>query len=131
MQMAQGRGFYRSPDMKHIRIDALPEEGVTHNANIRKRVILRGGELGPLTQLARSTFPPGEVATGHSHADMAEVFCVDEGEGTIIIDGEAMRLSVGSVVVVYPGEHHELANGGEVPLVVTYFGLRLDLPEGG
>ena len=112
--------------MKHIRIDELPDEPISHNAGLRKRVILRAGELGPLTQLARTALPPGAVAAGHKHRDMAEVFCVDDGEGTITIDGEVVSLSAGSVVVVSPGEYHELVNSGDRPLVITYFGLLVD-----
>ena len=42
-------------------MDDLPEQGVSHNARIRKRQILTNGEVGPVTNYARATFPPGDT----------------------------------------------------------------------
>ena len=47
--------------MKLIKINELPEQGVSHNARIRKRVMLEGGEAGH----SRAVFPPGEKAGAH------------------------------------------------------------------
>lgn len=101
-----------------------PEEPVSHDPTIRKRVWLRAGELGPLTQVAQARFEPGQLAPAHSHADMAELFIVSAGQATITLDGEAHLLEAGDALLVEVGEVHEVANRGDQPLLLTYFGLR-------
>ena len=109
--------------MKRIRISELTELGVSHNARIRKRQILKSGEIGPISNYARAVFPPGEKADAHSHDDMAEIFTVESGCGEIRIDEGAYDFSPGLTVVVEPGEVHEIINTGDVELIVTYFGV--------
>ena len=111
--------------MKLIKINELPEKGVSHNARIRKKEIVSRGELGAITNYARAAFPPGEIAGSHLHNDMAEVFTVESGCGEIRIDDVAYVFSAGTVVVVEPGEVHEIINTGEDELVVTYFGVQI------
>ena len=109
--------------MKLIRINELPEKGVSHNARIRKREIVANGELGAVVNYARAIFPPGEKAGSHLHNDMAEVFTVESGCGEIRIDEVAYVLAAGIVVVVEPGEVHEIVNTGGSNLVVSYFSV--------
>ena len=65
--------------MKYTALDRIPDEGVSHNPEIRKQVMLRGGDLPHLTNFSRSRFAPGQAAIPHSHADMVEVFFVESG----------------------------------------------------
>lgn len=111
--------------MKLTNLHQVPEESVSHNPAIKKRVLLRSHDLPPLTNVAQACFAPGQVAPGHSHSDMVEVFFVEAGQGTITVDGEAYPLAPGTCVAVEPGEHHEIANTGPIPLTLTYFGLRV------
>lgn len=110
--------------MKVVRLDALPRESVSHNAAIAKRVMLRLGEVPNVTQFAQARFAAGQVAAAHAHADMAEVFLVEEGEGTIVVDDIAHTVSTGSCVAVLPHETHEVRADRGVDLVLTYFGVR-------
>lgn len=110
--------------MKIARLDALADEPVSHNAAIVKRVFLRNGEVPNVTQFARSRFAPGQVAGAHAHADMAEVFFVESGSGTIVIDDVPTALTPGTCVAVLPHEMHELRNDGAQELVLVYFGVR-------
>jgi mannose-6-phosphate isomerase-like protein (cupin superfamily) len=109
--------------MKLVKINELPEKGVSHNQRIRKREILANGELGPITTYARAVFPPGEKAESHLHDDMAEVFVVEAGSGEIRINDVAYVFSAGTAVIVEPGDVHEIVNTGATDLVVTYFGV--------
>jgi mannose-6-phosphate isomerase-like protein (cupin superfamily) len=109
--------------MKLIRINELPDQGVSHNPRIRKRQILANGELGPITNYARAVFPPGEMAGSHLHNDMAEVFIVESGRGEIRVNDVAYVFSAGMAVVIEPGDVHEIVNSGSTDLVVTYFGV--------
>ncbi len=112
--------------MKLTSLQNLPEEGVSHNAKIRKQVMLRMGDLPHLTNFSQARFPPGEIAQAHAHADMCEVFFIESGTGKITINDQEYLLMPGSCIAVDPGEIHELCNLGMTELVVTYFGLRVN-----
>jgi mannose-6-phosphate isomerase-like protein (cupin superfamily) len=109
--------------MKVARLEEIAAEGVSHDRAIRKRVLLRRGEVPHVAQLARATFEPGQVATGHAHADMWEVFVCESGRGRLTVGGETVDLRPGTCVVVEPGEQHELTNDGPERLTVTVTGL--------
>lgn len=110
--------------MKRIALADLPVERVFHNPEIAKRVLLRTGELPHLTQLAQARLAPGQVAPGHAHADMWEIFFAQEGEGEIEVDGVVHALAAGTCLAVEPGERHELRNRGAAELVVLYLGIK-------
>ena len=109
--------------MKHLCLNDLTVQGVSHNAAISKKVMLQPGDLPHLTQFAQAQFPPGAIAGAHQHRDMHEVFFVESGTGQIIIDGRPHPLMPGVCVAVAPGELHEVSNTGADLLVVTYFGI--------
>ena len=110
--------------MKITTLKTLPVESVSHNAAIKKQVMLRMGDLPHLTNFSQARFQPGQVAKAHAHTDMHEVFFVESGEGAIAIDGVTHALTPGVCVAVAPHESHEVSNTGEEALVLTYFGLR-------
>ncbi|MEL6939282.1 MAG: cupin domain-containing protein [Cyanobacteria bacterium J06598_1] len=112
--------------MKITSLNELPIESVSHNAAIKKQVMLRMGELPHLTNFSQARFQPGQVAQAHAHTDMHEVFFVEEGEGAIAIDGKPYPLTPGTCIAVAPHESHEVSNTGTAELVLTYFGLRAE-----
>jgi mannose-6-phosphate isomerase-like protein (cupin superfamily) len=101
------------------------ERGVSHNPEIKKKVMLEGGDLPHVTNFSQATFGLGQCASSHAHADMTEVFFVEAGAGTIRVDGESHPLEVGTCVAVFPGEVHEIVNAGSTDLVLTYFGVEV------
>jgi mannose-6-phosphate isomerase-like protein (cupin superfamily) len=109
--------------MKRVSLAELPEEGVSHNPEIKKRVMLRRGDVPHLTNFSRSRLAPGRTARAHAHADMHEVFYVERGAGVMRVDEEELRLEPGVCVAVSPGERHEIENTGDVDLVLCYFGV--------
>ncbi|BAY11814.1 cupin domain-containing protein [Calothrix sp. NIES-2098] len=109
-------------------LNDLPEESVSHNPEIKKKVMLRFGDLPHLTNFSQARFAPGQSAPAHAHQDMSEVFFVESGAGVIYIDGQAYPLLPGNCVAVEPGEVHEVVNNGTTELVLTYFGLRVEKP---
>ncbi|MBD6616411.1 cupin domain-containing protein [Komarekiella sp. 'clone 1'] len=104
----------------------LPEESVSHNPEIKKKVMLRFGDLPYLTNFSQARFAPGQSAPGHAHQDMCEVFFVEAGSGVISIDGKENPLLPGTCVAVELGEVHEIVNTGSTELVLTYFGLQVE-----
>ncbi|MEA5597468.1 cupin domain-containing protein [Rivularia sp. UHCC 0363] len=111
--------------MKRSALDSLPEESVSHNPAIKKKVMLRLGDLPHLTNFSQARFAPGQSAAAHAHRDMCEVFFVESGQGRILINGQDYPLLPGCCVAVEAQEVHEVQNTGSDELVLTYFGLRV------
>lgn len=109
--------------MKLISLEDLPEAGVSHNPEIRKRTLLARGDVPRLTNFARAVLLPGQSVRAHRHADMSEVFFVAAGRGLIRIEGAEHALAEGTCVAVEPGEAHEVVNTGGEGLVLLYFGV--------
>lgn len=104
----------------------MPREGVSHDPEISKRVLLRDGEIPHVTTFAQARFRPGQVCTPHLHPTMIEVYLVESGHGTITVEERDQPLEAGMCVVAAAGETHSVANTGEVDLVLTYFGIAVD-----
>ncbi|MEM7793450.1 MAG: cupin domain-containing protein [Cyanobacteria bacterium P01_C01_bin.118] len=109
--------------MKRVSLSELADQGVSHNAAIRKKVMLQPGDIPHLTNFSQATFVPGQVANAHSHSDMYEVFFVSAGNGTMRVNEVDQELTPGVCILVEPGDLHEVVNTGEEPLVLTYFGI--------
>ena len=109
--------------MKIVSVSQLPEEPVSHNPEIKKKVLLMPGDLPHLTNFSQARFAPHQAAAAHVHRDMHEVFFVESGTGLIRVDGAEHPLTPGGCVAVRPGEVHELVNAGAEELVLTYFGV--------
>ncbi|RIL06954.1 MAG: cupin domain-containing protein [Proteobacteria bacterium] len=110
--------------MKRVALAELALERVVHNPEIAKRVLLRAGDVPHLVQLAQARLAPGQIAPGHAHADMWEIFFAQEGEGALAVDGAVHALPAGACIAVAPGEVHELRNPGARELVVLYLGIK-------
>lgn len=109
--------------MRVVRLDSVAEEGVSHDPEVRKRVLLRRGAVPHLAALSRAVLRPGQSTTAHAHVDMHEVFWVAAGRGEARVAGEAHPLEPGTCLVVEPGEAHEIACTGGEALVLLYFGV--------
>lgn len=109
--------------MKLLKLNELPERGVSHNAKIRKKQWVANGTIPGITTYSRAVFPPGEKAGSHLHNDMTEVFTVESGCGEIRVNDVGYVFAAGTTVVVEPGEVHEIINSGSQDLVVSYFGV--------
>ena len=72
--------------MKFISLSNLSEEGVSHNPEIKKKVMLRNGEVPHLTSFSQAYFAPGQAAGTHAHEDRYEIFFVEAGEGIIRVE---------------------------------------------
>lgn len=77
----------------------------------------------PLTghSLAEIRHPLGTASREHSHRVAEEVYYVLEGEGLMRVDGEVRPIGPGDVVVISPGQRHQVAQqgAGELVLLVT------------
>lgn len=111
--------------MKYVFLNEIEEVGVSHNPEIKKKVLIPNGQIPHLTQFSRATFKPGQVANNHIHQDMYEIFYVENGEGEIIVNGSKYSLASGVCVTVEPAENHEVINTGKVDLILTILGIKV------
>lgn len=101
----------------------LPILGVSHDPEIKKKVMLSNGVIPKLTNFSQSVFRTGQTCTAHIHADMWEVYLVTSGTLTITVEGQTTIHEAGSCVTVEPGEEHQTSNQHDEDLVLTYFGI--------
>jgi quercetin dioxygenase-like cupin family protein len=105
--------------MKIVDVERVAAEGVSHDPAIRKKVLLRAGDVPHVAQLAQATFEPGQVARGHAHTDMWEIFWCTAGDGVLQVRDREIAMVPGRCVVIEPGEVHELRNTGATPMLIT------------
>lgn len=109
--------------MHFTTLDGIAITDVSHNASIKKQLIIPNGQIPHLTNFSRAVFPPGEVAHAHNHRDMTEVFFVESGLGEMVVNDKVIAMAPGACITIEPTEIHELRNTGETELVVLYFGI--------
>jgi quercetin dioxygenase-like cupin family protein len=105
-------------------LETTPEEPVSHDPTIMKRVLLRKGDVGNVMQFAEATLLPGQLVGAHAHGDMYELFLCRSGEGLLSVDGVTYPIRAGMLVACRPGEEHEIENTGSDPLLLLVLGLR-------
>ena len=84
-----------------------------------RRVVYTGKNL----QLVLMTLPPGCDIGEEVHEDRDQFFRIEEGRGTIYIDGAPNRVEDDFAVVVPAGARHNVVNDGDEPLrLYTIYG---------
>lgn len=109
--------------MHYVNLADVSEGATSHDGPIRKRVMLKRGDIPGVMQFARAVFPAGAAVEAHSHADMTEVFLCDGGRGVITVDGRDVVLEAGVCVAVQPGEVHALRADAAGEMVLTYWSV--------
>lgn len=109
--------------MKYVSLDSIPATKVTHNPKISKKVLISKGEIPHITQYAKVTLTPGQIADAHTHSDMYEIFSIESGAGKILINNNEYQLTAGVCVTVEPGEEHEVQNTSHNNLIFTIIGI--------
>ena len=94
------------------------EEVTVANEDFR-RVLYTGKNL----QLVLMTLKPGEEFGEEVHEDRDQFFRVEEGEGTVYIDGAPNAVRDDFAVIVPAGARHNVVNSGTEPLrLYTIYG---------
>ncbi|NJB69995.1 quercetin dioxygenase-like cupin family protein [Saonia flava] len=112
--------------MKLTHTKLLPELGVSHNPDIKKKVFLGRGEIPQLMNFGTATFKPGQAVEEHKHDTMFEVFYIQSGKAEFIVNGEALVLRAGDCITLEPGELHSQNNPFKEDVVWLYFGIATD-----
>ena len=114
--------FEKTGSIFHL--EDAEEKSVSHNPSIKKRTIINNRIVPHLVFMNRAVFKPGDSAPAHNHEDMDEIFYVESGVGSFIINGKNNTVSKGGVVYVTTSDVHEVTNNGDVDLVLVYYGIR-------
>lgn len=94
------------------------EEATTSNEDFR-RVLYTGKNL----QLVLMTLQPGEEIGEEVHEDRDQFFRVEEGRGTVYIDGTPNEVEDDFAVIVPAGARHNVVASGDQPLkLYTIYG---------
>jgi mannose-6-phosphate isomerase-like protein (cupin superfamily) len=110
--------------MRLVNRSQIPETGVSHDLEIRKKVFIGKGRIPKLTNFTQSILKPGQSCPCHAHSDMWEVYLVESGEGRMVLNGEEIMLREGDCLIVDPGEEHSMQNcSSSKNLLLTYFGI--------
>jgi mannose-6-phosphate isomerase-like protein (cupin superfamily) len=109
--------------MKKVLLNEVPYKGLSHDPTILKQELLKNGDVPHLTNFSVSSISPGKATTPHHHTDMFELFFVASGSGEAVVNGEQFSLEPGTLLVIEPGERHELISSAGSELKVIYLGI--------
>jgi len=71
---------------------------------------------GKKTQIVAMSLPPGEDIGEERHAHVEQLLGVVAGRGRAAVNGKGSRLVAGDLLVVRPGQRHNILNAGLDPL---------------
>jgi len=112
--------------MKLLHLAQIPAEGVAHQPEIKKQVLIKNGEIPQLTGFSQAVFKPGQACEEHRHPTMYEVYFLLEGEATLFISGREVKAAKNDCVVIEPGESHRAVNNSRQDFIWIYFGVATD-----
>ena len=97
-----------------MRVIEIDPDGWQEGRGYRKNRLLSAEALrqpGALLQVVQ--VPPGSHIPPHRHATSVEVYVVRRGECELIVNGERHTMRPGDVILMEPGDVHELINRGD------------------
>ena len=86
-------------------------------ANINFRT---GLYTGKHSQLVLMTLPPKEEIGEETHTDNDQFFRVEEGVGSVVIDGAAHEISDGTAMIIPAGAKHNVINTSPTEALKMY-----------
>lgn len=72
----------------------------------------------PRLLVGLNAFEPGQAHALHAHAGQDKVYHVLEGEGLFLLDGQALAMTAGDLLVAPEGVPHGVHNTGDRRLLV-------------
>lgn len=109
--------------MKLFRTDKLSKVGVSHNPQIKKKVIIQKGIIPSIGGFSQAIFKPKQRVEKHSHENIYEVFYILSGEGIFEVRDKSYILKKNDCLIVEPGEIHSQKNNSKKELVFLYMGV--------
>ena len=94
-------------------------EALTVNNDLYRKVLYTGKNL----QLVLMTLQPGEEIGEEVHEGHDQFFRIEQGKGTVVIDGQTHAIEDDDAVIVPAGARHNVINSGDQPLrLYTIYG---------
>lgn len=87
-------------------------ETLTEDNHDFRRVLYTGHHL----QLVLMALEPGQNIGLETHNTHDQFFRLEDGKGTVLIDGTAREVAEGDCIIVPAGAEHDLTNTGTKPL---------------
>ncbi|WP_158975142.1 cupin domain-containing protein [Cellulophaga sp. L1A9] len=112
--------------MKISKTTALPELGVSHNTEIKKKVFIAKGEIPQLMMYGSAVFTPGQSVELHKHDTMFEVFYIQSGKAEFTVNSKKFIVEKGDCITIEPGEIHAQHNPFDENVEWLYFGVATD-----
>lgn len=112
--------------MKLVDENSLPELGVSHNPEIKKKTFITQGNIPKLMMYSSAVFKPGQKVALHKHDTMFEVFHIQTGKAIFTVSGKEYELGPGHCITIEPGEIHGQSNPFNIDVTWTYFGIATD-----
>ncbi|MGC1514408.1 MAG: cupin domain-containing protein [Maribacter sp.] len=112
--------------MKLVYERSVPEEGVSHNPAIKKKNLIKQGEIPKLMMYSTAVLKPGQSVELHKHDTMYEVFHIQSGSAMFSVSGKEYELGPGHCITIAPGELHSQSNPFDAEVTWTYFGIATD-----
>jgi len=112
--------------MKLIHTSTLPEIGVSHNGDIKKKVFLEKGIIPQLMMFGSATFMPGQAVETHKHDTMYEVFYIQSGKAEFVVNDQKIIVLAGDCITIEQGEPHSMRNPYLEDVTWIYFGIATD-----
>jgi len=109
--------------MKLFSLEEIPFEPVSHDPNLRKRVLLREGVLPGIRSVSHIVLAPGSRVGEHAHPEGSEVFYCIRGKVLFRTRGKVIALGPGQFLVVEPGEAHSIDDAQEESELFYFFVL--------
>jgi|TARA_R110000868_G_scaffold35889_14_gene128076 quercetin dioxygenase-like cupin family protein len=112
--------------MKLTHSTTLPELGVSHNPEIKKKVFIGSGEIPQLMMFGSAVFTPGQLVELHKHDTMFEVFYIQKGQAEFVVNNKKILVQPGDCITIEPGEIHAQSNPFQENVEWLYFGIATD-----
>ncbi len=109
--------------MKLVSLDNTPFSPVSHDPQLKKRVLMGEG-FSCIKHISHIVLRPGDSAVEHVHDDGYEVFYCIRGETVFTVRGGDVTIRGGDLFIVEPGEAHSIVRVAEDTELVYFFAFR-------
>lgn len=76
-------------------------------------------DIGPSHKIKRLQISPKKFISKQYHRRRSETWCIIQGTGTLIIEGNTFKIRKGDSFTVNPGEWHQVINSGDAEDLVA------------
>ncbi|MBU1202690.1 cupin domain-containing protein [Patescibacteria group bacterium] len=109
--------------MKIVSIKNIPGDSVSHNPEIKKKILIAKGEIPQLMTFSKAILKPGQSSQSHAHDTMYEVFFIISGKAIFNINNNETEVSEGDCITIEPNEKHFQTNPFDLDVKFLYFGI--------